>query len=197
MKVLLKIVAALLIGIGVIILIGGIYALVTNPSDITTGIIVLVIAGGFIFCVIKLWRKANRISKGPHKSRQRNLSKLMSLFLQDYEKGNYSWKEFVNDNPINKTKVNEKALKRFGLSLYKITLSKTLKDLCFSDVEQRELDEIAKCFSLTENETATINSSFADEATSRLVERKLSDKIITDDEKEELYIFGAALGLRQ
>jgi hypothetical protein len=125
------------------------------------------------------------------------VSKAISLFLKDYEKGNCSWKEFVNDNPINKTKANEKALKRFGLSLYKITLSKTLKDLCFSDVEQWELDEIAKCFSLTENETVTIKSSFADEATRRLVERKLSDKIITDDEKKELYIFGAALGMRQ
>jgi len=85
--------------------------------------------------------------------------------------------------------------KKLGKIVYLNALDFVLNDLKITDDEKQRLEKLKQYFSFTDSEIATFNSLKNQTAVQKLITIKYDDKILTDDEKKEIFEFATFLNL--
>ncbi len=85
--------------------------------------------------------------------------------------------------------------KKLGKTVYLNALDFVLVDLTITNEEKEQLDKIKQYFSLSDAEVAALHSSRSQPAVQKLIKKKYNDKILTEDEKKEIFEFADYLNL--
>lgn len=91
--------------------------------------------------------------------------------------------------------LSEGEKKKLGKIVYLNALDFVLTDLKIIDDERKRLEKIKQYFLFTDNEIANFNSLKNQAAVQNLITKKYDDKILTDDEKNEILEFATFLNL--
>ncbi|CAD0007602.1 hypothetical protein FLAT13_03925 [Flavobacterium salmonis] len=91
--------------------------------------------------------------------------------------------------------INDKKKYNIGKEIYKRALQNTLLDLHISEKEISHLEDIVSNFNLNLIDVSNIRKLFCDKAVESLIKKSYDDKILTDEEKSEIFILAEYLNM--
>jgi hypothetical protein len=102
----------------------------------------------------------------------------------------------VNQEIANSSKpINDKKKYNIGKEIYKRVLQNALLDLHISEKEISHLEDIVSNFKLNVIDVSNIRKLFCDKAVESLIKKSYDDKILTDEEKSEIFILAEYLNM--
>ena len=91
--------------------------------------------------------------------------------------------------------LSDKRKKKLGKIIYLKILDLILKDLRITNEQKQRLDGVKKYFGFTDNKIAAFNALRNQAAIQKLITKKYDDKLLTDDEKKEIFQFATYLNI--
>lgn len=102
----------------------------------------------------------------------------------------------INQEISNSKKpINDKKKYNIGKEVYKKALQNALLDLHISEKEKQFLEDIITNFNINTIDVSKIKQEFSNKAVENLIKKSYDDKILTDEEKNEIFILAEYLNM--